>query len=566
MQATFAYRAQAVTAPDQTLSDVRLLVGDKVQHLAGRGGAQRETDLLRPWREKPQALPVLLGSGLGRALEQLLAESSGPVAVLDKEAPILAVTRVRERHAAEPRVLWIDEPDPAEALKRLTAWQMEQQGRPLLPVVNPVYQRLDPGYYAELRQALVASSSFDFWAKARYPKFQSAQPRMLLLTSQYFLMGEIAAACRRLGVEHRAVTLADMEIGRGEFVEQLLAAVLEFRPDFVFTINHLGVDREGVLIDLLERLELPLASWFVDNPQLILSLYHKLVSPITAIFTWDADNIAALRDLGFSHVEYLPLGTDAHRFAPPPRPLPPSPLDSQVAFVGNSMLYKVGHRLKVARPPRPLLLRYREVAAAFGRHEERSVRAFLAREFPELLPHYESLDTPERSLAFDALLTWEATRQYRKHCVEQLLPWQPLIVGDKGWETTFRHSPHPWRYHPELAYYDQLPLLYPRCAVNFNCTSKQMKGAVNQRVFDVPATGSFLLTDQREQLERLFEPGREVICYPEPEAVPELVDHYLRHPEQRKRVALAARERILAEHTYEHRLRSLMRGMARIFA
>ena len=49
-------------------------------------------------------------------------------------------------------------------------------------------------------------------------------------------------------------------------------------------------------------------------------------------------------------------------------------------------------------------------------------------------------------------------------------------------------------YEP-LNYYKDLPLLYNACKINFNATSLQMKEAVNQRVFDVPACGAFLLTD-----------------------------------------------------------------------
>jgi spore maturation protein CgeB len=54
-----------------------------------------------------------------------------------------------------------------------------------------------------------------------------------------------------------------------------------------------------------------------------------------------------------------------------------------------------------------------------------------------------------------------------------------------------------------------------------------MKGAVNQRVFDVPVCGGFLLTDHRRQMESLFEPGREIVCYQEPGEIPDLVRHYL---------------------------------------
>ena len=93
-----------------------------------------------------------------------------------------------------------------------------------------------------------------------------------------------------------------------------------------------------------------------------------------------------------------------------------------------------------------------------------------------------------------------------------------------------------------------------------------MKGAVNQRVFDVPACGGFVLTDGQVQLAGLFEPGREVMQYADPEEIPGLVERLLADAPLRAKVTAAARRRILAEHTYEHRLRELCRVMRGSFA
>jgi len=561
---TSSYTATPVSAPDGSLLDVQLQVQGKTWQLAGRSGPAREQAMLRPWHETPTALPVILGSGMGHGLQALLEECPGPVAVVDKEADILALTGCRQRFGHRDSLLWVDADDPQQALRQLSHWQMEHGGAPFAPLPNPLYLRLDPQHYGFLRDRLAASSRFDFWSRAKYPRFRGETPRMLLLTSSYFLMGEILAACERLQVPHRLINIDDDEVGTSQFVESLLRAVIEFKPDFVFTINHLGVDREGVLVDMLARLELPLASWFVDNPHLILYLYERNVSPLTAIFTWDADNLPSLQAMGFEHVFYLPLGTDAVRFAPPAGG--PVAQDITVSFVGNSMHYKVGHRLKAARPPRPLLQRYRQLAQEFAEDEEPSVRNFLETRHPALLPSFEALETVERKLAFEAMITWEATRQYRKSCVEQLLPFSPLIAGDQGWKITFKNAPFSWRWRPELNYYTELPAFYPRCAVNFNCTSKQMKGAVNQRIFDVPATGGFVLTDWRAQIEHLFEPGREVVCFRDPEEIHELLRRHLDHPQERQAVAQAARRRILAEHTYEHRLQRILDAMRKAFA
>ena len=552
------------------LTDISLEKDGRSVYMLGPGGRRRELaivaplDALLPTTELA-VLPVLVGSGLGHALRDVLERFPGPVAVVDKECALLELTCVRTL-IDDPRITWITSPDTQEALKQLTQWQVAHGGKTFLPLVHPFYARLDAPWYKTLRVALEASAKANFWDRAIQARFKNKEPRILLITSKYFLVGELAAACKRLGYPHHLLILEDEEIAGSAFVENLLSAVIDFHPDCVLTMNHLGVDREGVLTDLLARLKLPLGSWFVDNPQLILHLYNHLVSPWTTIFTWDADNLPGLRSMGFEHAFHLPLGTDPDRFRPNRDAMPPhQSWVSSVSFVGNSMVYKVAKRMEAGRFSAPLLRGYENLAARFGATEERSVRQFILDQGPELSDAYNGLPNDEARLAYEAMITWEATRQYRATCVEKILPFTPLIVGDDGWMTNFRHNSHPWRLHPVLSYYADLPRFYQWSDVNFNCTSKQMKGAVNQRLFDVPAAGAFLITDWREQMDELFEPGKEMIVFREPEEIPELVEYYLRHPEARTRMALAARRRVLAEHTWDHRLQFILKTMADIY-
>ncbi len=520
-------------------------------------------------------LPVLLGSGLGHALkilEQSLSLAAGagtPLAVVDKEDDILAQTGLREKYSGYKNILWVDAETAAEALNILSKWQMSNNRRPFLCLANPAYLRLDKAYYGEIRAKLEASAKANFWAKASYRKFSGPKPRILLITSGYFLIGDVQAACQRMGLEYRLLNLPDDELAVSSFIEQLLGEVINFKPDFALTINHLGVDREGVLLDLLARVELPLASWFVDNPHLILYRYTNVVSPWTSIFTWDADNLDSLRELGFDKAHYLPLGTDHMRFAPQTAQaraaFAPYGWQSRVSFVGNSMLHKVNGRLKAANPSQAMRESYHEVAAAFSQSEERSVKKFIERHYPRLMRDFDALGDIERQLSYETLITWEATLQYRLSCVKATLPFNPLILGDDGW---FEILPAKsgWRYHKELSYYAELPHFYPFSEVNFNCTSKQMKGAVNQRVFDVPAAASFIITDWRDQIENLFEPGKEVVCYNSPEEAEDLIRYYLAHADARAQIISAARRRVLAEHCYEHRMEKLIAAMRDTYA
>jgi len=401
-----------------------------------------------------------------------------------------------------------------------------------------------------------------FWDKARIPRFRSAAPRVLLFTSGYFLQREIVSACARLGWQVFELPLPEGGRGTSEFVEHLLAASVEFAPDFALTVNHLGLDTQGRLLSLFEKLALPLASWFVDSPRLILHDFPGQLSPWCAVFTWDADTVAPLSSMGFEQVSHLPLATDIALFAPGKVGKPA--WDADVSFVGDSMarpLAALKKRLKAH--PRALALAL-EAAPGFAASPEREALAYLRATSPELLALWEALPDAQARLDLEQTLTWEATRLYRLSRVAALAPFAPLVAGDPGWRAMLPSGG--FQFHGPLDYSLDLPGFYPRSRVNFNATSLQMKGAVNQRVFDVPACGAFLLTDHREQMDALFEPGREVVCYREPEEIPELVRHYLDNHGEREALVAAARERVLAQHDYTHRMKAMLRTLRRRYA
>lgn len=550
------YSVQALLDGDR-LIDVQVILEGRIRHLAGKRGLEHE---LARVSDLPTSgiLPVFLGSGLGLGIKKYVSQNAGPVAIVDTEQAILKLTGLHKELTTDPRILWVQGTEPDQVLNILTQWQMTHQGLPFRPILDPFYARLRPDLYRVLDERLVASQEFDFWTKAKYPKFRETTPRILLLTSTYFLMGEIQAACDRLGYATSFVQLPSQEIGSQEFVETILSEVLRFKPDFVLTINHLGVDKEGVLTDLLARLELPLASWFVDNPHLILYFYKNLASDWMSIFTWDADNLHSLHSQGFKNVVYLPLATDPHRFA-----MRPTSITRDLAFVGNSMVYKVRDKLEQYEFPPLLIKDTPRLGQAFMESGVFSVSDFLQQDYPKHYRLFADIPDIETRLGYEAMITWQATLMYRLQRVQALLSFSPTIVGDTGW---FELLPQKgWSYHAELNYYSDLPIFYPATRINFNCTSQQMKGAVNQRVFDVPVCGGFLLTDYRRQMEQLFELDQEMITYNEVEEIPDLVRYYLAHDQERKKIIQAGRKRILAEHTYDQRLISLTQTMREMY-
>jgi len=541
------------------LADVLLEVDGKTWSLAGRNGAAAEVGRAEA-ALAAGGLPVFLGAGLGWAVTRCRAAGL-PVAVVDTEAALTAATGLREALAQDPDVVWIDAPDPQQAATLVRRFGADRGHTTFHTSQHPVSRRLNPAYYAAVAAALAAPMA----AAVTAPRFRQTLPRVLCLTSRLFLLGEVTRACERLGAPCRYLETGD-ELDLDDFVAMVRGAVADFRPDFVLTVNHLGVDREGVLLSLLDAMRLPLASWFVDSPELTLPLYAPAVTADTVLFTWDADSVAPLLEAGFPQVHYLPLAADETRFCPRKRLGEEHPWRARVSFVGNSMLQKTALRLAASRPTPALLQAFGALAGGFGASPRRTVRDYLVDTRPDLLPAYEALETTERRLAYETAVIWESTRRYRADCVSRVLEYGPVLVGDPGWRDTFPNEGRTWRYVPELAYYDQLPDFYPLSDVNFNATSLQMKGAVNQRVFDVPACQAFLLTDARRQMEQLFEPGREVAVYDTVEAIGPLVERYLADAPAREALARAGRRRVLAEHTYPIRIQQLFTIMRQSFA
>lgn len=87
---------------------------------------------------------------------------------------------------------------------------------------------------------------------------------------------------------------------------------------------------------------------------------------------------------------------------------------------------------------------------------------------------------------------------------------------------------------------------------------------VNPRTFELAAMGAFQLTDRRKLMPELFEDD-ELATFESLEELEEKIDYFLSHPQERKQYAMRARERVLRDHSYEARMRSLLHYMIENF-
>jgi len=82
---------------------------------------------------------------------------------------------------------------------------------------------------------------------------------------------------------------------------------------------------------------------------------------------------------------------------------------------------------------------------------------------------------------------------------------------------------------------------------------------VTPRVFEVPSSGGFLLTNDIPQLHGLYRVGEEIAVYKDGDDLKKLVEYYLAHGPEREKIAQAGYNRAHSEHTYAKRLETLIR-------
>ena len=271
-------------------------------------------------------------------------------------------------------------------------------------------------------------------------------------------------------------------------------------------------------------------SYVKDGPRVVDDLAGAGIDPL---FFYDIDTPVTVSALRGGGAEYL-------------RPDQVGCFTRYFSFTGGPFLHEVLEAELGAREATPLYcsvdpVRYHPVAAD-----------------PELACELGYMGTyaPDRQPVVEGFLLDVARRLPERGFVVA----GPQYPEDVAWPANVRHLHH---LPP-----DRHPAFYSSAAWQLNATRADMVAAgwsPSVRLFEAAACGAAMISDRWPGIDRFFTPGREILL---PESTEEVVA-ILRgtHPDDRRAIGEAARARVLAEHTAEHRaeeLESLLRTPARV--
>jgi spore maturation protein CgeB len=160
-------------------------------------------------------------------------------------------------------------------------------------------------------------------------------------------------------------------------------------------------------------------------------------------------------------------------------------------------------------------------------------------------------------VSFIGNLSADRFPEHRKR-VEFLRGLEPFLV-EKGLKYIFVDS---FRLDPPLTVSEQIDIIQ-NSRINLSCiaaadSSGVMSWGMTERSFGVPGCGGFLLSEERVHLKDNFDIATETATYAGIEECRQNILYYLSHEEERKRIMASAHKRVMQEHTYLDRARTLV--------
>lgn len=157
---------------------------------------------------------------------------------------------------------------------------------------------------------------------------------------------------------------------------------------------------------------------------------------------------------------------------------------------------------------------------------------------------------------------WEGLYPYRRTYLEALVDFDLGIWGP-GWETLPSHSLLTRFIRGGETRPAEWVKIFSTSKMVFHSHYRDPDGKIPcyqaaPRVYEVLACGAFLIVDRQPDVLELFTPGEDLVVFGDAEELRELVAYYLQHPGEAEKIAKRGRKKVLAHHTYRHRIKEII--------
>lgn len=329
--------------------------------------------------------------------------------------------------------------------------------------------------------------------------------------------------------------------------------------DFVFTVNFFPV-----ISEVCQAYHVHYLSWTVDSP--VLELYSgSIKNNFNRVFVFDRKLCDEIKNYNPDRIFHLPLAagiTEKQHLIETASASERANFTSDVSFVGS--LYTEKSILSKLQNPPEYLQGFLD--AVMNLQTETYGDYFITDALSEdviksFKNHYPDFyHIPEGALCDDRLILGLFYLGYGVTAMERIRLLSALSEQFRvDIYTASDTSALPKiNNRGPVKSLTEMPLVFSQSAINLNFTAKSIRSGIPQRIWDVFASGGFLISNFQEELYDYFSPGEDLIVYENTEELCELTKYYLENPMQRSEIAHSAFEKMKKYHTYTIRVQEML--------
>lgn len=357
-------------------------------------------------------------------------------------------------------------------------------------------------------------------------------------------------------IVHRIPFINDA-LKQDEILELFRTRLKKDGCDFVFSFNYYPEISKACM-----ELKLKYVSWVYDSPHIQVYSYTA-INECNYIFLFDYATYQDLHNAGIKTVYYLPLAVNSARMGRIDKYCPArSKYSSDVTFIG-SLYSEKKHQLYDRFS---ILPDYEKgyldglIMAQKNVHGYNFLQGLLTddvlvemqKAYPTN-PQAETVLLPEAIYA-DYVLARKVTALERREHLEKVgnIALTKLYTYDKAARIGNVVNSGP------CDYYNQMPEIIRTSRINLNITLRSIKTGIPLRVLDIMGNGGFLITNYQEEMFWYFESEKDFVFYSNVEELSEKVIYYLKHDQERERIALQGCERARKEFSYPVQLMNML--------
>jgi len=371
-----------------------------------------------------------------------------------------------------------------------------------------------------------------------------------------FIHSSMIKAFRSLGHE-----VLDFPYSRGKADMNGLRALASTDPASVFSLDlPLDLDLRNGLKGLQESLKIPWMIWFVDDPEGF-DFPDCLDPDWTIVFCWDGEITRQISaDGSWKGIPpiHLPLATDPEVFYPEGN-------GSPLLFPGGVFIGSTAHPNRFFDEAILNSPGFEEIVstlweawkANLGQVPQEVVWGFLEGKTGIGLSTLKK-DPLARLWAHST--AYALGRRKRRGIVSTVIGQGGGVFGDREWEQAVGNT-----YRGKVIYGEELRRIYLASAFVLETRQSQCRTGLTQRVFDASACGIPVLAEHSPELDEYFNPREEIFSFRTLEEALERKKNIL-FLQNHSPLAVRARNRVLAQHTYRHRAARILEEIQRFFA